>query len=157
MTKPVLKSLEEALSLLGTNCRLCEKLGNKDVLKSTRREGNVAVYFCAHVHSTKYRIEFELKQSDINILIDEFRSFMRTRPNLKHLPKAMIDNYSFKFQDYQKKLHMYASFTPKSAVLNFDGYCSRCGNEVPMLIKDRKIIYNCVYCTPTLESSMRPA
>jgi len=157
MTQPVLKSLEEALGVLGTNCRLCEKLGNKDILKSTKREGNVAVYSCMHVHSTKFKIEFELKQSDINILIDNFRTFMKARPNLKHLPKAMIDDYSSKFQDYQKKLQIYALFAPKSAVLNFDGYCSRCGNEVPTLIKDRKIVYDCIYCTPTLESGLRTA
>ena len=155
MTRPTLKSLEEALGVFGTNCRLCEKLGNKDVLKSTRREGDVAVYSCAHVHSTKFKIGFELKQSDVNVLIDGFRSFMKTRPNLKHLSKAMIDDYSNKFQGYQKKLQIYALFTSESAVMNFDAYCSRCGNEVPTLIKDRKIIYNCVYCTPTLESGLR--
>jgi len=145
-----LKSLDDILKVLDASCPDCEKFfGWDSKYQIAGRRYNVAFFKCEHTHIKKWKIDFTTQKSDIDNLMADFRKFMQAN---KQLPADKQGYYNM-FENYQKKLQIYATFASKNQTLEFGGYCLHCKAEVPVRIREGRVWYGCEPCAMMVADS----
>jgi len=150
-----LKSIQDALKILNTNCKDCEELGFPGKYDNIEREGDLAVYKCSFLsfHELKLKANFETPKEEINKLIENLNELIKNKPKSNALE---IEKYTFKneYDSLIKRLYILVEFAPKDFQIKFNGLCYYCGREVPVEIKEREVWYNCPDCASILADSM---
>ena len=150
-----LKSFQDALKILDTNCKNCEELGFPGKYDVIERSGDLAVYKCSFLrsHELKLKANFETPKEEIQKVIKNLNVLIKNKPKSNSLE---IEKHNFKenYDSLTKRLNICAKFAPKDFQIKFNGLCYYCGKEVPIEIKEKKVWYNCSACASILADSM---
>lgn len=152
MTIEVVNSLEDALSLLGNPCTTCEPLGWPGFWKGFKVEENNLIYQCSFGPHPSEAVPYQaISVSDENILevVEELKRYT-----------SEFREKKFDYRDFEKgrdvildRLKSMAGFFEEGRIVNAEGPCFYCGDEVPINIKRKNILYSCSPCASIVADS----
>lgn len=139
------KSIQDLVDFLGTECRDCRGYGDFERYEKVRKKGRKAVYSCRWWHDHERKIAFQTTPKDIKGLEKDIQELLENKPQ-EGAPQFEREDYLKRSDELMRKIGAYAHFAPKNLKMEINGYCHHCSAEVPITIEENKVWIGCEYC-----------